>query len=158
MQALFDVINMVCGKIQVVSDLFWDFPTNFDWYANIPILGNFSLAIILLVGSGIFFSFRLGFVQVRRFTYGLRVLRERAAESTGISPLAALACRATSRRATSSPFSSSENTNTSLPSSRRWLAPGVRSLRTSSRSVGWNAESGTTSASRRLIPVSKRAR
>lgn len=89
MQALFDVINMVCDKIQVVSDLFWDFPTNFDWYANIPILGNFSLAIILLVGSGIFFSFRLGFVQVRRFTYGLRVLRERAAETTGISPLAA---------------------------------------------------------------------
>ena len=89
MQALFDVINMVCDKIQVVSDFFWDFPTNFDWYANIPILGNFSLAIILLVGSGIFFSFRLGFVQVRRFTYGLRVLRERAAETTGISPLAA---------------------------------------------------------------------
>ena len=50
MQALFDVINAVCEKIQVISDLFWDFPTNLDWYANIPILGNFSLAIILLIG------------------------------------------------------------------------------------------------------------
>ena len=29
MQALFDAINGVCGKIQVISDLFWDFPTNF---------------------------------------------------------------------------------------------------------------------------------
>ena len=56
MQALFDAVNAVCDKIQVVSDLFWDFPTNFDWYANIPILGNFSLAIILLIGSGIFFT------------------------------------------------------------------------------------------------------
>ena len=53
MQALFDVINAVCEKIQVISDLFWDFPTNLDWYANIPILGNFSLAIILLIVSGV---------------------------------------------------------------------------------------------------------
>ena len=52
MQALFDAVNAICGKIQVVSDLFWEFPTNFGWYAAIPILGNFSLAIILLVGTG----------------------------------------------------------------------------------------------------------
>ena len=51
MDALLSFITAVCGKIQVVSDLFWDFPTNFDWYANIPILGNFSLAIILLIGQ-----------------------------------------------------------------------------------------------------------
>ena len=47
MEALFQAVNVICGKIQIVSNLFWDFPTNFDWYANIPILGNFSLAIIL---------------------------------------------------------------------------------------------------------------
>lgn len=29
MQALFDAVNAICGKIQVVSDLFWEFPTNF---------------------------------------------------------------------------------------------------------------------------------
>lgn len=28
MQALFDALNAVCGKIQVISYLFWDFPTN----------------------------------------------------------------------------------------------------------------------------------
>ena len=89
MQALFDVINAVCDRIQIISDLFWSFPTNFDWYAAIPILGNFSLAIMLLVGSGIFFTCRLGFIQVRRFSYGLKILRERKADSTGISPLAA---------------------------------------------------------------------
>ena len=66
METLLSVITAVCGKIQIVSDLFWDFPTNFDWYASIPILGNFSLAIILLIGSGIYFSIRLRFIQVRK--------------------------------------------------------------------------------------------
>ncbi len=88
MQALFDAINAVCGKIQVISDLFWDFPTNFDWYANIPILGNFSLAIILLIGSGIYFSCNLKFIQVRKFRHGLRILKKTKANDTGISPLA----------------------------------------------------------------------
>ena len=70
MEALFQAVNVICGKIQIVSNLFWDFPTNFDWYANIPILGNFSLAIILLVGTGIYFTFRLRFIQVRKFRHG----------------------------------------------------------------------------------------
>lgn len=89
MQGIFDAINTICGYIQVVSDLFWDFPTNFDWYANIPILGNFSLAIIALVGSGLFFSFRLGFIQVRKFGHGVKLLASSKSTSTGISPLAA---------------------------------------------------------------------
>ncbi len=88
MEALLSFITAVCGKIQVVSDLFWDFPTNFDWYANIPVLGNFSLAIILLIGSGIYFSIRLKFIQVRKFKRGIEVLKNSKAK-TGISPLAA---------------------------------------------------------------------
>ena len=54
MQALFDAVNAICAKIQIVSNWFWDFPCNLDWYGSIPILGNFSLAIILLVGTGIY--------------------------------------------------------------------------------------------------------
>ena len=88
MQELFDVINDICARIQVVSDWFWNFPTNFDWYANIPILGNFSLAIILLIGSGIYFTCSLRFIQVRKFKYGLQVLKNSKANETGISPLA----------------------------------------------------------------------
>ena len=88
MERLLAFITAVCGKIQIVSDLFWDFPTNFDWYAKIPILGNFSLAIILLIGSGIYFSFRLKFIQVRKFKHGIWVLKNSKAK-TGISPLAA---------------------------------------------------------------------
>lgn len=89
MQELFEAINQICAKIQVISDLFWNFPTNFEWYAGIPILGNFSLAIILLIGSGIYFSCSLRFIQVRKFRYGLRVLKNSKANETGISPLAA---------------------------------------------------------------------
>ena len=89
MQAIFDMINAVCGKIQIISDLFWDFPTNFEWYAGIPVLGNFSLAIILLVGSGIYFTVRLRFIQVRKFKYGIEVLKNSKKTQMGISPLAA---------------------------------------------------------------------
>ncbi|MCR4901448.1 MAG: alanine:cation symporter family protein [Butyrivibrio sp.] len=87
METLLAIITAVCNKIQIVSDLFWDFPTNFEWYSNIPVLGNFSLAIILLMGSGIYFSIRLRFIQVRMFKHGINVLKNTQAK-TGISPLA----------------------------------------------------------------------
>ena len=61
MEAIFAAINSIFSFIGPLSDLLWEFPTNFTWYASIPILGNFSLAIILLVGSGIYFSFRFRF-------------------------------------------------------------------------------------------------
>ena len=46
MQALFDMVNVICAKIQLVSDWFWSFPCNLDWYAAIPVLGNFSHGLI----------------------------------------------------------------------------------------------------------------
>lgn len=89
MQSVFEAINGIFSFIGPLSDFFWDFPTNFAWYRNIPILGNFSFAIILLLGSGIFFSFRLGFMQVTHFKKGIRILTEKRSVETGISPLAA---------------------------------------------------------------------
>ena len=89
MQSIFEAINGVFGFIGPLSDFLWDFPTNFEWYRNIPLLGNFSLAIILLLGSGIFFSFKLGFMQVTHFKKGVHILTEKRAVETGISPLAA---------------------------------------------------------------------
>ena len=89
MQGLFTAINQLCAKIQVVSDLFWDFPTNLDWYAAIPILGNLSLSVILLLGSGLYFSYKLRFIQLRKFIYGLKVLKSCQQTQTGITPLAA---------------------------------------------------------------------
>lgn len=90
MEQLFSAINNVFRFVTPISDFFWDFPTNFDWYASIPLLGNFSLAIILLVGSGLYFTIRLGFIQVTHFGKGIRMLVQKRQETTtGISPLAA---------------------------------------------------------------------
>lgn len=89
MQSIFESVNSIFSFIGPLSDFLWDFPTNFEWYANIPILGNFSFAIILLVGSGIFFSFRLGFMQVTHFKKGIGIMTEKRSVETGISPLAA---------------------------------------------------------------------
>ena len=89
MEQIFEAINNVFRFVTPVSDFFWDFPTNLGWYSNIPIIGNFSMAIILLVGSGIFFSFRTGFIQVTHFKKGIKLLTQKKTEETGISSLAA---------------------------------------------------------------------
>ena len=89
MQEVFQSVNKVFSFITPMSDFLWDFPTNFEWYAKIPLLGNFSFAIILLLGSGIYFSFRLGFMQVTHFKKGIKVMTEKRSVQTGISPLAA---------------------------------------------------------------------
>ncbi|MGI6068968.1 MAG: alanine/glycine:cation symporter family protein [Blautia sp.] len=89
MDHIFEAINHIFRFIGPLSDFLWDFPTNFEWYSKIPLIGNFSFAIIILVGSGIFFSFKLGFVQITNFKRGVRSLTEKRTVDTGISPLAA---------------------------------------------------------------------
>ena len=74
MEHLFQAINNIFDFVIPVSDFFWDFPTNFSWYASIPVLGNFSLAVILLIGSGIYFTLKTGFIQVTHFGRGIRIL------------------------------------------------------------------------------------
>ncbi len=88
MKGIFEAINNIFSFVTPVSDFLWDFPTNFEWYAKIPLLGNLSLAIIVLIGSGLFFSFKLGFVQVTHFTKGVKTLVGKRNARTGISPLA----------------------------------------------------------------------
>ncbi len=89
MEQIFEAINNIFRFVTPVSDFFWDFPTNFSWYSSLPVIGNFSLAIILLVGSGIFFSIRTGFIQITHFVRGLKLLTQKKKEETGISSLAA---------------------------------------------------------------------
>ena len=83
MEKVFEAINGVFSFIGPLSDFLWEFPTNFDWYSSIPILGNISFAIILLLGSGIFFSFRIGFMQVTYFKKGIRTMTEKRVVETG---------------------------------------------------------------------------
>ena len=88
MQSVFDTVNQVFRFISPLSDFLWEFPANFEWYRKLPLLGNFSFAILLLSGSGIYFSFRLNFIQVTHFKKGIRILTEKRVTQTGISPLA----------------------------------------------------------------------
>ncbi|MGL4392852.1 MAG: alanine/glycine:cation symporter family protein [Fusobacteriaceae bacterium] len=89
MEQILKNINDLFGFLGPITDMAWDFPTNFSWYANIPIIGKFSLAIIMLVGSGIFFTFWLGMVQVKYFRKSVKILMAKNNAKLGLSPLAA---------------------------------------------------------------------
>ena len=97
MEGLFAAVNAVLSFVTPVSDFFWDFPKMFGFWKAIPLLGQFSLAIIVLVGSGLYFTFRLGFIQIQCFSRGIRTLMDNHSIRTGISPLAAF-CLSTAMR------------------------------------------------------------
>jgi len=88
MSVFFEAINKFFDFVVPIADFLWDFPTNLEWYANIPILGKFTFAIILLVGTGIYFTIRTRFIQVTGFKRGIKILVKSRASETGISPLA----------------------------------------------------------------------
>ena len=89
MQHLFEVVNNLFAFFVPISDLLWDFPKNAAAWAAIPVLGQFSLAMLMLLGTGLWFTFRTGAVQVRRFGESVRIVMDRKASETGISPFAA---------------------------------------------------------------------
>ena len=85
---MYELISSICAVFQELADWVWDFPTNIAWYAGLPIIGKLPLVIILLVGTGIYFTCKLRFVQIRYFKYGLNVLINNQKEKQGITPLA----------------------------------------------------------------------
>ena len=89
MENIFESVNNVFKFVTPVSDFLWGFPTNISWYAAIPVIGNFSLAVLILIGSGLFFTIRLGFIQVTHFNKGIRLLAKKKSDETGISSLGA---------------------------------------------------------------------
>ncbi|WP_291635544.1 sodium:alanine symporter family protein [Clostridium sp.] len=88
MSVFFEAINRFFEFIVPIADFLWEFPTNIKWYANIPILGNFTFAIIILMGAGVYFTIRTRFVQITGFKKGLKILVRSRATETGITPLA----------------------------------------------------------------------
>ncbi|MBR2519409.1 MAG: amino acid carrier protein [Selenomonadaceae bacterium] len=83
-----ELIGDICSIFQQLSDLIWDFPTNLDWYRAIPVIGELPFVIIFLVGTGIYFSLTLGFVQIKYFLRGIKNLINSKSSKHGISPLA----------------------------------------------------------------------
>ena len=88
MEDLFLSVNAFFAFIAPVSDFLWDFPTNFPAYARIPVLGQFPLAILVLVGVGVYFSIRTRFVQTMNPARIVRIMLRRQSSNTGISALA----------------------------------------------------------------------
>ncbi len=60
-------------------DAVWSFPGNFDFIKNFPSkdlpLGSIPLMVIMLVGTGIFITIKLGFPQIKHFWHGIQVTR-----------------------------------------------------------------------------------
>jgi len=88
MEVIFQAINSFFDFIVPIADFLWEFPTNFQWYASIPILGQFAFAVILLVGTGIYLTFKTGFIQVKAFKSGIKILASSKSSEVGITPLA----------------------------------------------------------------------
>ena len=89
MDFLFNFVNGLFASVVPVADFLWDFPTNYGWYSSIPILGNFSVAFVLLLGGGLYFTFGLGFVQIKQFKSGYRQLLAQQKSGIGVSALSA---------------------------------------------------------------------
>ncbi|MGL5100312.1 MAG: alanine:cation symporter family protein, partial [Fusobacteriaceae bacterium] len=89
MFGLLNRINDFFAFLGPVTDTAWDFPRNYNWYSSLPIIGEFSLAILVLMGSGIFFTFWLGGVQIKYFKKSISLLKEKNTTDIGLSPLAA---------------------------------------------------------------------
>lgn len=81
-------VNDVFSFLNPITDVLWEFPRNFEFYKNIPIIGEFSLAILLLIGCGLYFTLKLNFVQIRYFKRSVDILKRKNETKIGISPMA----------------------------------------------------------------------
>lgn len=83
------MLNRFFEFLVPITDFLWGFPTNYRWYSDIPVIGNMSFPVLLLVFTGLYFTVRTRFVQVTRFVSGLRILTRQRETKTGVSSLAA---------------------------------------------------------------------
>jgi alanine or glycine:cation symporter, AGCS family len=87
-EGVFASINDFFAFIGPISDAVWAFPTQLAWYNAIPVLGQMSFAVILLLGMGVWFTIKTGFVQSLSFSRAIPIMLRKRSDSTGISALA----------------------------------------------------------------------
>ena len=39
MNGIFEMVNALFAGVVPIADFLWDFPTNYEWYSSIPVLG-----------------------------------------------------------------------------------------------------------------------
>lgn len=87
MDEIFNFINQFFAFLAPITDAIWDFPTNLTWYREIPILGQFSFPVILLIGVGIYFTIRTKFIQSLSFRPAIKIMLARQPSKQGISAI-----------------------------------------------------------------------
>lgn len=69
---------LIIGGVSVFEAV-WSFPGNFDIIKNLPSedipIGSIPFMVILLLGTGIFITIKLGFPQIRYLIHGIRVTK-----------------------------------------------------------------------------------
>lgn len=83
-----ETINRIFDFIVPVTDAIWEFPTNLQGYAAIPVLGHITLPMFVLLATGLYFTIGTRAVQITHFATGIRALASRRLPTFGISPLA----------------------------------------------------------------------
>ena len=56
MEHVLSIVNDFFGNFLAISNYLWAFPTQYGWWNNIPILGQFTLPVIMLFSAGIIFT------------------------------------------------------------------------------------------------------
>lgn len=89
MEKLLEFVNRFCDGLAPITDAIWDFPTNMSWYASIPLLGQLSFPVLLLLGAGIYFTVKTGFIQGMSPIRIIRMMMSKQPSKTGVSALGA---------------------------------------------------------------------
>ncbi len=85
---IFQSVNDFFAFIEPVSDYIWGFPTQYSWYADLPLLGQLSFPVLLLVGIGIHFSLKTRMIQLFSFIKIIKIMLRKQKSTTGVSALA----------------------------------------------------------------------
>jgi len=88
MDQLFALIDTIFEWFTPISNMAWEFPTNFAWYAKIPILGQLSFAVLLLFGVGIYLTIATRFVQFTSIPKIVKMMLRAQPSKIGISAIA----------------------------------------------------------------------
>lgn len=88
MDSLFKLIDTIFEWLTPISNMAWEFPTNFEWYAKIPLIGQLSFAVLLLFGVGIYLSIVTHFVQFTSIPKIIRIMLRTKPSKIGISATA----------------------------------------------------------------------
>lgn len=86
---IFQFVNQFFVFLGPITNGIWEFPTNIAAYRAIPILGQFSFPVILLMGVGIYFSIQTRFIQNLTFRRAIKIILTRQRDKQGVSALGA---------------------------------------------------------------------